>query len=174
MSGETQRRRGRFGWPTCSVAPVPIILVWCPLRWKQRRSRRTISSPHPCATYGVARPAQTLDSTALGRRSLIRMRPLVQVQPGPQIGPDQRKRLSVPSFHGGRSISPVRTAILERIPALLSETIPGRRPARGARCGVCGGRMTGCRGGASSATVVWWAAGARSQLARTDSRHTAQ
>jgi len=34
-------------------------------------------------TYGVARPAQRPHSTALGCRSLIRMRPLVQVQPDP-------------------------------------------------------------------------------------------
>ena len=46
--------------------------------------RRTASSPHPCRTYGVGRPAETLDSTAVSCRSLIRMRPLVQVQPGPQ------------------------------------------------------------------------------------------
>jgi hypothetical protein len=45
--------------------------------------RRTASSPHPCRGYGVARPAERLDSTALSRPSLIRMRPLVQVQPGP-------------------------------------------------------------------------------------------
>jgi len=44
-------------------------------------------SPHPCAIHGSARPAERLDSTALGRRSPIRMRPLVQVQPGPQTGP---------------------------------------------------------------------------------------
>jgi len=30
-------------------------------------------SPHPCAIHGSARPAERLDSTALGRRSLIRM-----------------------------------------------------------------------------------------------------
>src|SRR5215203_4137493 len=29
-------------------------------------------SPHPCRAYGVARPAQRPDSTALGRRPLIR------------------------------------------------------------------------------------------------------
>ncbi len=40
-------------------------------------------SPHPCKTYGLARLAQRLDSTARGRRSLIMMKPLVQVQPGP-------------------------------------------------------------------------------------------
>ena len=49
--------------------------------------RQTASSPHPCRTYGVAPPAQRLDSTALSRRSLIRMRPLVQVQPRPQTRP---------------------------------------------------------------------------------------
>ena len=31
--------------------------------------RRRASSPHPCRTYGVARPADRLNSTALGRRS---------------------------------------------------------------------------------------------------------
>jgi hypothetical protein len=41
-------------------------------------------SPHPYSTYGAARPAELPNSTALGCRSLIRMRPLVQVQPGPQ------------------------------------------------------------------------------------------
>jgi hypothetical protein len=41
-------------------------------------------SPHPFGTYGAARPGERLVSTALSRRSLIRMRPLVQVQPGPQ------------------------------------------------------------------------------------------
>src|SRR4029453_9558401 len=40
-------------------------------------------SPHPCRTYGVVRPAQMLVSMALIPRYLIRMRPLVQVQPGP-------------------------------------------------------------------------------------------
>ena len=43
-------------------------------------------SPHPCAIHGSARAAERLDSTALGRRSLIRMRPLVRVQPGPRMG----------------------------------------------------------------------------------------
>jgi hypothetical protein len=54
-------------------------------------------SPHPCGTYGAARPARTLLSTALSRPSLIRMRPLVQVQPGPQISP-------VTSSHTSRSV----------------------------------------------------------------------
>jgi hypothetical protein len=40
-------------------------------------------SPHPCRTYGGARPAERLDSTALSRRSLIRMRSQVQVLAGP-------------------------------------------------------------------------------------------
>ena len=42
------------------------------------------SSPHPCGIYGSARSAKMRDSTALNRRSLIRMRPEVQVLPGPQ------------------------------------------------------------------------------------------
>jgi hypothetical protein len=66
-----------------SSPPAPVILVWCPLGWKQRRSRRTAGSPHPCGTHGSARPARTLLSTALSRPSLIRMRPEVQVLPGP-------------------------------------------------------------------------------------------
>src|SRR5829696_657646 len=45
-----------------------------------RQVLRAAGSPHPCGTYGWARPARMLDSTALDRRSLIRMRPLVQVQ----------------------------------------------------------------------------------------------
>ena len=40
-------------------------------------------SPHPCRTYGVARPAERLNSTALNCRSLIRMRSQVQVLAGP-------------------------------------------------------------------------------------------
>jgi hypothetical protein len=43
--------------------------------------RRTASSPHPCRTYGVAPPAQRLDSTALSGRSLIR-----PAWPGPPRG----------------------------------------------------------------------------------------
>jgi hypothetical protein len=37
--------------------------------------------------YGWARPADTASSTAVPCILLIRMRPLVQVQPGPQISP---------------------------------------------------------------------------------------
>src|SRR5215207_7823441 len=54
----------------------------------QRAARRGIaaghSSPHPCGTYGAARPGKMLASMAVGRRSLIRMTALVQVQPGPR------------------------------------------------------------------------------------------
>src|SRR4029450_741508 len=53
-------------------------------------------SPHPCAIHGAVRPAKRPDSTALGRRSLIRMRPLVQVQPGPLRRFDLGKRSSLP------------------------------------------------------------------------------
>jgi hypothetical protein len=52
---------------------------------------RDDNSPHPCRTYGVARPAQRLVSMALGRRSLIRMRAEVQVLPGPQNRPVSRE-----------------------------------------------------------------------------------
>ena len=43
-------------------------------------------SPHPWAMFGVARPGKLLDSTALGRRSLIRMKSEVQLLPGPRNG----------------------------------------------------------------------------------------
>src|SRR4030095_16992633 len=59
-------------------------------------------SPHPCRTYGVAQPAQRAVSTAVGCPSLIRMRPLVEVQPGPPpaftSGNDDRR---VRSWLGG-------------------------------------------------------------------------
>ena len=45
--------------------------------------RRTASTHHPCRTYGLVRPAQRLDSMALGHPSLIRMRSQVQVLAGP-------------------------------------------------------------------------------------------
>jgi hypothetical protein len=57
--------------------------MWCPIRWKQRRSRKTVGSPHPYGIYGSARPAKMRDSTALSRPSLIRMRSQVQVLAGP-------------------------------------------------------------------------------------------
>jgi hypothetical protein len=49
--------------------------------------RRTSSSPHPRRTYGVARPAERPDSTALSGRSLISMRSQVQVLAGPPTIP---------------------------------------------------------------------------------------
>jgi hypothetical protein len=48
-------------------------------------------SPHPCRTYGVARPAQRPVSTALGCRSLIRMRSPAQVLASSPTALDQRK-----------------------------------------------------------------------------------
>jgi hypothetical protein len=39
---------------------------------RRRRSPRTVVSPHPCRTYGVASSAERPDSTALSRPSLIR------------------------------------------------------------------------------------------------------
>jgi hypothetical protein len=42
---------------------------------------------HPFAPYGRQRPGKTAVRTALSPRYLIRMRPLVQVQPGPQNRP---------------------------------------------------------------------------------------
>jgi hypothetical protein len=72
----TTRSALRRGWQANIQAPGPSGY---PLGPKQRPA----GSPHPCRTYGVARPAEMLFGTALGCRSLIRMRPLVQVQPGP-------------------------------------------------------------------------------------------
>jgi hypothetical protein len=43
--------------------------------------------PHYFTLYGRQRPAETPVRTAVSPRLLIRMRPLVQVQPGPQIDP---------------------------------------------------------------------------------------
>jgi hypothetical protein len=48
-------------------------------------------SPHPCGTYGGARPAKMRDSTALDRRSLIRMRALVKSSQAHRTASDQRK-----------------------------------------------------------------------------------
>ena len=91
-------------------------------------------SPHPCAIHGSARAAEMPDSTALCRRSLIRMRPLVQVQPGPLTGIDLPKRSSAVSFDGGRSVSSLPTAVLERIPALLPSDDFGSRVGRRGGC----------------------------------------
>ena len=51
--------------------------------------------PIPAGLTDPERPGRTLVGTALSRRSLIRMRPLVQVQPGPQTAREQRKRWSL-------------------------------------------------------------------------------
>jgi hypothetical protein len=88
-------------------------------------------SPHPCRTYGVARPAERLDSTALSRRSLIRMRPLVQVQPGPlHPGLSCGRARRLPPSITAAAVSQLRTAVQERIPALLtaSPRLAGWRP----------------------------------------------
>jgi hypothetical protein len=42
--------------------------------------------PHNWATYGVARAAKTRDSTAVGRRSMVRMGPVLRVTQGPSQG----------------------------------------------------------------------------------------
>jgi hypothetical protein len=73
-------------------------------------------SPHPCATHGVARPGEMRVSTALGCRSLIRMRALVQVQPGPQSFPDQRKRWSRRFGAGPIGTDPVWAEVLRSLP----------------------------------------------------------
>jgi hypothetical protein len=91
VSLQKSRSSGRPSeWPTSGAlrshaAPLATAAPADGLADKRRRrSPQTVASPHPCRTYGVARPAERLDSTALSRTSLIRMRPLVQVQPGPQ------------------------------------------------------------------------------------------
>jgi Domain of unknown function (DUF5753) len=61
----------------------------CPTSRQPRGDPAGDGSPHPCGTYGVARPAEMLASMALGRRSLIRMRSQVQVLAGP---PHQSRR----------------------------------------------------------------------------------
>jgi hypothetical protein len=63
-----------------SSRPVAVLLAHAV--WFSSLGRVLGSSPHPYRSYGVARPAQRLDSTALGRRSLIRMRSQVQVLAG--------------------------------------------------------------------------------------------
>src|SRR4030095_14549726 len=60
--------------------------------------RRAERSPHPYRSKGLAPRAEMLGSTALGRPSLIRMRPLVQVQPGPQIGPRPEGKTRPPRY----------------------------------------------------------------------------
>jgi hypothetical protein len=59
---------------------------------RARLSWRAASPPHPCRTHGVARPAETLDSTALSCRSLIRMRPLFKSSQAHHTASDQRER----------------------------------------------------------------------------------
>jgi hypothetical protein len=73
-------------------------------RWTVEQDR---CSPHPCAIHGAARTAEKPDSTALGRRSLIRMRALVQVQPGP---PDRLSPAEIAV--GGRFRSRVLACLL--------------------------------------------------------------
>ena len=59
---------GRLRWQANIQPPAPTS-VSSP---KAAAQQRDAGSPHPCRTYGVARPAQRLDSMALGCRSLIR------------------------------------------------------------------------------------------------------
>jgi hypothetical protein len=80
--------------------------TWCPAA-----ARRPVGgyladelgrdAPHPCAIDGSARATERPDSTALSRRSLIKMRPLVQVQPGQQDQP-------VTSANAGHRVSRVQ------------------------------------------------------------------
>ena len=102
--------------------------IWCPSAGCSGATGEPRDSPHSCRTYGVARPAEMLVSTALGRPSLIRMRPLVQVQPGPQNRP-------LTSADAGRSASrgqsnwmlPVRDEVL-RVIAVLSRNSGSEQP----------------------------------------------
>src|SRR5215218_3453797 len=53
---------------------------WARIHWfsaDRTAQPQTVIDPHPCSVYGLARPGRTPDSTALGYRSLIRMRPEV-------------------------------------------------------------------------------------------------
>jgi hypothetical protein len=59
------------------------------------RRSDTNATTHYFAPDGHAPPAKTQGCTAVSPRLLIRMRPLVQVQPGPLQAPDQQKRWSV-------------------------------------------------------------------------------
>src|SRR4029453_18805396 len=62
-------------------------------------------------------PGKTGVRMALSPGLLIRMRPLVQVQPGPLHHADLEKRSSVVSPYRGRSPESHRAAVAERIPA---------------------------------------------------------
>src|SRR5215213_8729266 len=61
-----------------------------------------IGSPHPCRTYGVARPAQRLGSTALGYRSLMRSQVQVLADPptNQQVRASRPSRLGAPAVRG--------------------------------------------------------------------------
>jgi hypothetical protein len=123
----------RVSGPSCASDHPRVVS----LGWKPRRSRRTAGSPHPCGIYGWARPARMLDSTALGCRSLIRMRPLVQVQPGPQIGPVT----SGNAGHCVRSASPMSCIPFGdevfRVLPLLSRNNASEQPLSGPTAVVC-------------------------------------
>ena len=76
--------------------------------------------------YGRARPAGMAVRTAVPCILLIRMRPLVQVQPGPQTAPDQRERSSAVSFRGDRSReSPARSGLRTHPSDIAGDGGPG-------------------------------------------------
>ena len=125
---------------------------------RRRRSPQTVVSPHPCRPYGAARPAERLVSTAPSRPSLIRMRPLVQVQPDPQ------NRL-LTSGNAGRSASrwqpgpmhPVGDEVLRAFP-LLSRDNASERPLCGSRFrwfGLDGRLHSGVRAHLCAWTISW-------------------
>jgi 2'-5' RNA ligase superfamily len=52
--------------------------------------------PHNCSTCGLVRSATTRDSTALGRRSMVRMRPVVRATEDPTKKPPTSRLLTSP------------------------------------------------------------------------------
>jgi hypothetical protein len=76
---------------------VPVALVGIGLeRIGHGEGKASLRRPRfapSCGIHGGVRPAKILESTALDCRSLIRMRALVQVQPGPPTAFDQAKTL---------------------------------------------------------------------------------
>jgi hypothetical protein len=108
QSRMTTRPAPRLLWQSTIQAPAPISVSPRP---KAAGRRFT----HPCRTYGVARPAQRLDSTALGRPSLIRMTPLVQVLAGPPTNP------------AGQSVAAIKASAL---PVSLVQIWSTPRPTR--------------------------------------------
>ena len=77
---------------------------------------RDRSSPHPCSTYGATRPGKMLDSTALSRPSLIRMRSQVQLR-------DEVWRVDLSAGWSHRSDQPVGLASLICVQVAWSSSV---------------------------------------------------